>query len=117
MAHKKGFLGVLTADSLPVSHSLSSDAIWFHRAAEPSVVSRPLQHPMWVIYQMPPCLPHSVWQINQVGLPLLLGVLWMRSFLPTVVLGDTVPLPQVDLFLAISVVGPSPWESAMNDFT
>lgn len=116
MACKKGFLGVLTADSLPVSHSLSSDAIWSHRAAEPGVLSCPLQHPMWVICQMPPRLPRSVWQINQVGLPLLLGILWMWSFLPTVVFGGSVPLPQADLFLAISIVGPRPWESAMNDF-
>lgn len=54
---------------------------------------------------MPPPLRLAV---KAGGSALLLGVCWMLIFLPAVVLRDAVPLPQVELFLATSVVGPSP---------
>lgn len=68
MARKQGiFLGVLTTDPLPMSNSLSLTPSAFTQAVKSSVVSCPLQNPLWVPCQMPPHLPHSVWQGNQVS--------------------------------------------------
>lgn len=87
-------------------HSLLAPS-GFTRAAKPSVVSHTLQSPVWVIYQMPPWHLHGVWQINQVGLLLLLGILRDADFSAHHCFGRYFPLLQVEFFSEIPVIGPS----------
>lgn len=106
MARKKGFLGVLRTDPLPMSNSLSSDTIWFHPGYE-ALCGVPYPVTPYVGYlpnaTAPPPQPLAK---DQVDLLSLLGVSWMSVFSTHHCFSILSPSLR-QLFLVISIIGPS----------